>query len=135
MFWLYALSVDVLRKVQYSINWVVVRKQRNSYSLQKNALFDILSLANQLHRSKSTYLKSPECGKIYFSEGQVPNLIGLGLNLLPQAIKAYKKAVRKNYVNDKKALDAEPGNETIDELFKEAKDNAAVISNLEDLYE
>lgn len=117
------------------MNRVVVGKQRDGYHPQKDASFDILSLADQLHRSKSTYPKGPERGKIYFSENQVPDLISLGLNHLPRAVKAYKEAVRKDYVHDEKALDAEPGNETVDELFREAKDNAAVTSNLEDLYE
>ena len=117
------------------MNQILVGKQRDGYHPQKNALFDILSLPNQLHRSKSTYPKGPELSKIYFSKNQVPDLISLELNHLPQTVKAYKKAVRKDYVYDEKALDIEPGNETVDELFREAKNNAAVTSNLKNLYE
>ena len=97
-------------------------------------MFDILSLADQLHRSKSTYPKGPERGKIYFSENQVPDVISLGLNQLPRAVKEYKEAIRKDYVHDEKALDVEPGNKTVDELFRETRDNIAVTSNLKGLY-
>ena len=106
-----------MRKVRCLINQIIVEKQRDGYHPQKEALFDILSLANQLHRSKSTYPKGPERGKIYFLENQVPNLISLELNHLPQAVKEYKKAVRKDYMYDEKALDVKPGNKMVDELF------------------
>ena len=57
------------------MNCVIIGKEREGFCSQKNTLFDILSLANQLHRSKSTYPEGPERGKIYFSENQVPNLV------------------------------------------------------------
>ena len=93
MFQLHALLVDVLRKVRSSINCVIIRKERNGFCPQKDASFDILNLADQLHRSKSTYPEGSKRGKIYFSENQVLNLVQLGLTHLPQAVKAYKEAV------------------------------------------
>ena len=65
------------------MNCVIIRKERDGFRPQKNASFDILSLANQLHRLKSTYPEGPERDKIYFSENQVPNLVQLGLTHLP----------------------------------------------------
>lgn len=50
--------------------------------LYKRYIFNILSLANQLYRSKLTYLERPKHGKIYFSENQVLDLIKLGLKYL-----------------------------------------------------
>lgn len=44
----------------------------------KNASFDILSLADQLHQSKSTNPDALDRGKIYFSENPVPDLIEEG---------------------------------------------------------
>ena len=82
MFWLHALSVDALRKVRSSINCIIVGKEKDGYHSTKDAAFDILSLANQLHRSKSTYLEEQERGKIYFLENQVPDLVKLGLEYL-----------------------------------------------------
>lgn len=75
------------------MNRIIVGKERNGYHLTKNASFDILSLADQLYRSKSTYLEEPKHGKIYFSENQVPDFVKLGLEHLSQAIKAYKETV------------------------------------------
>lgn len=82
MFWLYALLVDILKKIRSSINYIIIGKKRNGFHPQKNVSFDILSLANQLHRLKSIYLDIPKHGKIYFSENQILNLIKLGLNHL-----------------------------------------------------
>lgn len=136
MFWLHALSVDALRKVRSSMNRIVVGKERDEYRPTKDTSFDILSLADQLHRSKSTYSEGSEHGKIYFSENQVPNLVKLGLNHLPQAVKAYKEAVQKDKVHVSGTFILEEGeNEAVDELFRQAKEDAAVTSDLTDLFD
>lgn len=49
MFRLYTLSVDALKKVRFSMNRVVVGRQRAGRHPQKDSSFDILSLADQLH--------------------------------------------------------------------------------------
>lgn len=93
MLQLYALLIDALRKVKSFINCIIIDKEKNGYYLTKDRFFDILSLANQLHKSKSTYLKRPKRGKIYFSENQILDLIKLGLIHLSQAIRPYKEAI------------------------------------------
>lgn len=88
MFQLYALSVDILRKMRFLMNKIMIGKERDRYHPQKDASFNILNLADQLHQSKFTHLQEPECGKIYFSKNQVPNLIKLGLEHLLKAVGA-----------------------------------------------
>ena len=57
------------------MNWIIIGREREGYHPVKGALFDILSLADQLYRSKYTHPKGVEHGKIYFSENQVSNHI------------------------------------------------------------
>lgn len=57
------------------MNQVIIGQEQEAKHLQKNSFFDILSLANQLYRSKSTLPEGPEHSKIYFSENQVSDLI------------------------------------------------------------
>lgn len=65
MFRLHAILVDTFQKVRFSINEIVAgRDQRSRRYPSKNALFHILSLADQLHQSKSTNPAGPMCGKI-----------------------------------------------------------------------
>lgn len=134
MFQLHALSVDVLRKVRSSINKIVIGKERDGYYPQKNASLDILSLANQLHRSKSMHSQGPERGKIYFSENKVPDLIKLELDYLSKAIGAYKEAIRKDTVDvgDNAAVISGDtrANEAVNELFRQAREDGAVTSEL-----
>ncbi len=134
IFRLHALSVDMLRKVRSSMNRIVIGKERDGYHPQKDASFDILSLADQLHRSKSTYPEGPEQGKIYFSENQIPDLIKLGLKHLPKAVRAYKEVIRKDFVYvGENALSGDiAGNKTVEELFRQARKDGAVISELYD---
>lgn len=87
-----------------------------------------------MHRSKSTYPEGPKHGKIYFSENQVPNLVQLGLTHLPRAVKASKKAVQKNKVHKASILEDGVGNKVVDELFRQARKDATVTSNLTDLF-
>ncbi len=99
----------------------MIGRERKGPHPQKNALFNILSLANQLHISKSTYPQGPKHGKIYFSENQVPNLLEQGKDHLSRAIKSYKETVKKDLTHkeDKLMLEVEARaeNEAIDELF------------------
>ncbi|MCJ1349254.1 hypothetical protein MMC31_007490, partial [Peltigera leucophlebia] len=120
-----------------SMNRIIIGKERDGYHPQKDASFDILSLADQLHKSRSTYPKGPERGKIYLSENQVPDLIKLGQDHLPQVIKAYKEAVWKNLVDIERTLmpDDESGNEAVDELFRQAREDAAVTSDLTEMFD
>ena len=130
MFRLHALSVDTLRKVRSLMNRIIIGRERDGYHPQKDSSFDILSLADQLHRSRSTFLEGPERGKIYFSENQVPDLINLSLEYLPRAVKAYKEAIWKNSIY-KNADDAEAEtiNESVEELFRQARDESAITSD------
>ena len=123
MFCLHALSVDALRKVRLSINRVVVGRQRAGRHPQKDTSFDILSLVDQVHRSKSTDPKGPEQRKIYFSENQVPDLLDLGQAYLPQAVTSYNKAIlrgRSEVEEDVMVPEADGQNESINELFQQA---------------
>ncbi len=104
------------------MNKIVIGKERDGYHPQKDASFDILSLANQLYRSKSTHPEGPERGKIYFSKNQVPDLIKLGLVHLPKAVKVYKEVVRKNSIDvgEKTLVSTDIyGNKTVEELFRQ----------------
>lgn len=135
IFWLHDLLVDVLRKVRSSMNRIIIGKEKDVFCPQKDASFDILSLVDQLHRSKSTYPEGPKRGKIYFSENQVPNLVQLGLTHLSRAVKAYKEAVQKDIMHEASILEDGAGNKAVDELFRQAREDAAVTSDLTDLFE
>lgn len=111
------------------MNQIIIGRERDGYHPQKDSSFDILSLANQLHRSRSTYLEGPERSKIYFSENQVPDLIKLSLEYLPHVVKAYKEAVRKNSAHSE-AAEADTVNESVEELFRQARDDLAITSDL-----
>lgn len=72
---MYILLVDTLKKMRFLINQIMISREKKGYYFQKNALFNILNLANQLYGSKSTYLKDVKDRKIYFLENQIANLI------------------------------------------------------------
>lgn len=122
--------MNVMRKVWSLINQVVIGKQKDDYYFQKDTLFDILSLVNQLYKLRSTNPKNPKCGKIYFSENQVSDLISLGCKHVPWTFKASKKTIGKKYMTNDNILDKEPAHKTVDELFRKARKNTAVTSNL-----
>lgn len=145
MFRLHALSVDALQKVRLSLNKNVVGQHRSGYHPTKDASFDILSLADQLHRSKSTHPTGPQSGKIYFSENQIPNLLKQGKENLHRAIESYKVSVYQNVILsstiERGALDVpvqipelDGQNESVNELFSQAREEAAVTSDLSELY-
>lgn len=85
MFQLHTLTVDLLKKVISSINKIVIGKEWDRYHPRKNASFDILSLADLLHKSKSTHPQGLKHSKIHFSENQVPDFICDSTNLGRQA--------------------------------------------------
>lgn len=141
LFRLHALSVNALRKVRTSMNRIVIGRERDGKHPQKDAAFDILSLADQLHRSKSTDPKDPEQGKIYFSENQVPDLIDLGQKYLARAIALYNESIERGQGGtdaiDEDALASEPDegeNEIVDELFNRAQEEALVTSEVLELF-
>ena len=138
LFRLHALSVNALRKVRTSMNRIVIGRERDGKHPQKDASFDILSLADQLHRSKSTDPKGPEQGKIYFSENQVPDLIDLGQAYLHRAVSSYNEAVERGQGEadtDAVASELDGGqNESIDELFNQAREEALVTSEVSELF-
>lgn len=145
MFRLYALSVDALQKVRLSLNKNVVGRHRSGYHPIKDASFDILSLADQLHRSKSTHPTGPQSGKIYFSENQIPNLLKQGKENLHRAIELYKMLVYQNVILssniEREAPDVpvqipelDGQNESVNELFSQAREEAAITSDLSELY-
>lgn len=136
MFYVHNLSIDVLSKIRSSINYIIIRKEKNRYQSQNDVFFNILSLADQLHRLKSIYSKGLEYDKIHFSENWIPNLLKLGLNHLFQAVKAYKEADRNHTVHEHRAfmLEDRAENEVINKLFRQVKEDVAVIFNLIDLF-
>lgn len=141
---LHALSVEALGKVRLSLNRIVAGQQRGGNHPIKDASFDILSLADQLYRSKSTIPDGPGTGKIYFSENQVPNLLKEGKKNLYRAVDMYNDTVTKNKVLDPTSdEDTREGlqipelvgqNESVNELFNQARDEATVTSDLSELY-
>lgn len=120
IFKLHALSVDTIKKRKFLINYIIIKKKRNGYCSQKNALLYILSLTNQFHRSRSTYSKKSKCGKIYFLENWISNIIKRWQNKLSRAVETYKKAVKKNLVNIKRTLipNNKSKNKAVDEFFR-----------------
>ena len=112
------------------MNQIIIGQEKDDYHQQKNSFFDILRLANQLYKSRSTFLESLERGKIYFSENQVSDLLNLSLEYLPRAVKAYRKAIQKNLIY-KNADDAKAKsiNGSVEELFRQTRDDSVVISD------
>ena len=135
MFRLHALSVDTLKKVRTSMNRVIIGQERGSRHPQKDSSFDILSLANQLYRSKSTLPEGPEQGKIYFSENQVPDLVKQGKAHLVQAIKLYNASIGRRKVQDDELQVPElvGENENVNELFSQARGTDSLTSDLMEL--
>lgn len=73
----------------------MISQEKDGKLLQQDAIFDILSLIDQLHCSKSTNPKGLEEKKINFLEDQIPNLIDLGQTYLTQAIALYNKIIER----------------------------------------
>ena len=51
------------------------------------------------------------------------------MEYLPRAVKAYKEAVRKNFAHSE-AAEADTVNESVEELFRQARDDSAVTFDL-----
>lgn len=147
MFRLHALSVDTLRKVRSSMNKVIAGRDRSRRYPTKNVSFDILSLADQLYRSKSSHPDGPERGNIYFSENQVPDLLMQGKAHLHPNILLYNEAIKQHAlsvpvseeelarVNEEIEIQELKGqNESVNELFSLARAEASVTSDLLELY-
>ncbi len=150
MFKLHALSVDALTKIRAGMNKVIIDRERSGRYPTKDALFYILSLADQLYRSRSTTLDGPEPGKIYFSENPAPDLWKQGLNQLQISVWAFNKLLRKNEaVKDSGMENNEASgigtaehpiqldlgaNEEVNQLFSSARASLGVTSNLANSY-
>lgn len=152
MFRVHALSVDALAKVRHVLNQVVVGQDRSGRHPTKDASFDILSLADHLHRSKSTLPGGPVDGKIYFSENPMPDLLEDGVEYLTRAVEAYNESVKKSeapaaVVNGNKVpgeagssiqfpieLIQEANNKTVNDLFLVAREGSQITSDLADLF-
>lgn len=143
MFRLHALSVDALCKVRLSLNRIVVKWQKCGNYLIKSALFNILSLADQLYRSKSTIPDGLGIGKIYFSKNQVPDLLEKGKKTLHCAIDLYNDTITKNKVldpvseinrQDLQIPELVEQNKSMNELFNQARDEVTATSDLSELY-
>ena len=142
MFRLYAFTVDALAKVRQVINRVIVGREQDSYYPTKNSSFDVLSLANQLHRSRSTTLEGPEQGKVYFSLNSMPDLFAEGVQALFPNVKAYNLSLEKTEVlsteisynpgssfENPMDLDAD-SNKVVNELFSVAREASSITFNL-----
>lgn len=67
--------VNILKNVRFLINQIVIGRKRQDYYPQKDILFNIINLANQLYKLKSSPPNSAKYGKIYIPENQIPDLI------------------------------------------------------------
>lgn len=68
LFCMHALTIDSLQKMCRIINKTIIARIHKERQSEKNSLFDILSLVDQLHYSKSTVPKGSETSKNYFLE-------------------------------------------------------------------
>lgn len=96
IFRLHTFLIDTLWKIRFLMNRIIAgRKQRIERHSTKDASFDILSLADQLYRSKLTNPDGSKRGKIYFSENQVSDLLMQRKKYLHSNIHSYNKLVKK----------------------------------------
>ena len=110
----------------------------------KDASFDILSLADQLYRSRSTNPDGPKPGKIYFSENPVPDLLVQGEEALIKNVLAYNESLSRpggggevigdqstEEVGDKTGLqELQETNERVNEIFNQARESEFAASDL-----
>lgn len=111
----------------------------------KDASFDILSLADQLYRSRLTNPNGSEPRKIYFSENLVPDLLVQGEKALIKNVLAYNKSLSKPgggrevigdklteevEVEDKTGFQELQGiNERVNEIFNQARESEFAASD------
>lgn len=130
-----------------SMNKVIAGRNWTGKHLTKDVSFDILSLADQLYRSKSSHPDGPERGKVYFSENQAPDLMKQGKTHLHTNILSYNEAINQHALsipiseqelalfNEKIEIRKLEGqNESVDEQFSLARAEASVTSDLPELY-
>lgn len=129
------------------MNKVIAGQNSTGKHPTKDAYFNILSLVNQLYRSKSSYPNGPEHGKVYFLKNQAPDLWKQEKTQLHPNIFLYNKAI-KQYVlsipafkeelvlfnKEIEVWELEGQNESVDELFSLARAEASITSNLLELY-
>ena len=148
---LHSLTVSTLIKVRQAMNRVIVGREQKGRHPTKDASFDILSLADQLHRSRSTIPEGPEAGKIYFSINPMPDLVDEGIKELPTAVAAFNESLKKKRFVLAEENDAEDQatdgssvnqpiefdiqvNKAIDEIFSSAHEVSSLTSSLVDTY-
>lgn len=144
MFKLHALSVDTLAKIRRSMNRVIIGRERSSTHPIKDVSFDILSLADQLHRSKSTIPQGPEPGKLYFSGNKALDLLMDGIEALERNVHKFNESILKDEIlsievdtNDESSNSKGQEVEEIgqvEEMFCEAQDETSMTSYLTNLY-
>ena len=130
------------------MNRIITGRERKGHHPKKNLSFDILSLADQLHQSKSTLPEGPEQGKIYFFENKAPELFKQGQNFIRRKVDVYNKFIENNemisWENNKEATnkfiktpelfdELVGNNEKINEIFNLARQEADLTSDLSKL--
>lgn len=135
LFRLHALSVNTLTNVRQAMNRTIIGRDRSGKHPTKSAAFDILSLADQLYRSKSTSSGGPEHGKVYFSENPTPDLLLEGLIALLAQTEAFNGSLERNStaevavyatedgVHSETAAQASRENEIVNEMFEIARES------------
>lgn len=106
----------------------------------------IMSLADQLCRSRSTTPEGPQRGKIYFSENPVPDLISGGIKILRHNIGVFNESLEKNEIfttftdstkaesNADHIHDMDAGsNAVVNEIFITAQEASNLTSDLADI--
>lgn len=113
--------------------------------LTKNALYDILSLADQLYYSKSIISDSFKQKKIYFSKNTAFNLLKESEVIFYEEVNCYNLSLSKNklltIMSNEYTLKEEilisklqENNEWVNKLFNQAQKTAAIISDFFKLY-
>ncbi|MCJ1344729.1 hypothetical protein MMC31_002932, partial [Peltigera leucophlebia] len=147
LFRVHALMVDSLQKLRRAMNKTITARVHKGRHPEKDSSFDILSLVDQLHRSKSNVPEGPEQGKIYFLENEAPDLLTEGIEHLRKSIDLYNKSVKNNHtlirddVTEEEqaaerlaiAAELEGTNEIINKLFTAAREDADHTSDLSEL--
>lgn len=147
MFKLHALSVDALVKVRRVMNRIVIGRERKGRHPIKDSSFDILSLSDQLYRSRSTFPEGPHPRKIYFSENLMPDLIAERRKNLAAAISLFNESVHKNQLVSSNMEETDVGsadnpvdldtgslNPVVDNLFLAAQGASSMTSNLTEVF-
>ena len=148
MFKLHALIVNTLTKVRRVMNKVIIGQELSGRHPTKDTLFDILSLANQLYWSWSTFSEGLELRKIYLSENPIPDLLAEGTKLFGAIVDDFNQSLEKNNViatfnkaedtlveEENNPIDLKVGgNKKVNELFLEAQKSLSITTDLVDLY-